>query len=135
MFRKYIFLGLMVLLGAVLVSLVLQSRETAPKPGGGKAAEVIRKSKPTLTRVIAPAELKITAEETGPRQKLTLRNTADRSYQNIGLRVLCRSRGSGAQEPMTIELKDKVAPGGKLELDRFAAQECSATVLYADLSN
>ena len=58
MFRKSIFLGMMVLLGAVLVSLVLSGRKEEQRQAAAPT-EIVKTAKATATRSMVPEDLDV----------------------------------------------------------------------------
>lgn len=56
--RKYLFLGLTLVLIVVLVFLVVRGNQMGKKRGN-KTVEIVQESKPTPTRVLTPRDLKI----------------------------------------------------------------------------
>jgi hypothetical protein len=99
MFRRTLFWGLTLMLGAVLVVLVLKSRKEERK--APKLVEIVKESVPTATRVILPQDLDIiengmeilgrshAAVGRGSvatvRQRVVIRNQGQVAYKNLRL--------------------------------------------------
>jgi hypothetical protein len=129
MFRRSIFLGLMILLGAVLTYMILGSRklekQTAPRP-----TEIVRASKPSATRVLSPADLEVglvrsTMAQSGapgsgpaappPRHVLTIRNRGQVAYGRFMIR-LSYADVDGREEIQSRILSELVPAGATVAL-------------------
>jgi hypothetical protein len=87
MFRRSLFIGLTLMLAAVLVSLVIKGRQAEKRAAAAAAAnrvvEVVKQYKPTPTRIIAPQDLEVTQ----PPQSPIVRNLGKVAYTNPELEI------------------------------------------------
>jgi hypothetical protein len=142
MVRKYLFLGLMVMLLATLVSLVVQGRkkEQEQREKSLKAPlEIVRTSPSSPTRVLAPADLAVV--EAGGGSTAGLQNLGGNKYRSPMLRLGYldrkgkslgnRDRGFDLDLPagQTIALPDLDPPDAPAGWARR-----SIRVLYAELA-
>ncbi len=155
MIRKSIFLGLTIVLGAVLASIVLKARrEEAAKPPPAPA-EFVRTAKTTATRVIAPRDLEISksnvelmASDGGQADsagrfalcRVEIHNLGRISYRDTVLKLTCRDRAGNILGGPAHSLPDVVEPGGILLLDDLklehlpeGAFRCSLRILHSDI--
>ena len=156
MFRKYIFLGLMIMLGTVLVMLVVQARrqETlraqTPLPG-----EIVKTARATATRVMAPGDLLVIESDgdaaggAGTRADDTpstvfgrwaIRNGGPIAYHNTMLKITCLGNGGKILEIRTRLLPETIPSGQTLSLADIAIEplpartiRCTASILYAEV--
>jgi hypothetical protein len=110
MFRRSLFLGLMVLLGAVLVSLVVQGRRQEKKEVATRVVEVVKQFKPTPTVVIAPLDLQIIGSDNIVR--FAIRNQGTMTYNNPEVEIVYLT-GDGRVLKSEIVKIDKVIPPGQ----------------------
>jgi len=157
MFRKNLFLGLTVMLGAVLVYLVLQSRQEE-KEIRERPTEIIKSSKLSRTRVISPADLKITdssmelAEpEAGAatggnpgltaRHRLMIRNGGSVRYHNPLLKISYLDGSEKILETRTHTAAGDISPGTTHSFTQFVLDDippntarCKLRILYSDIT-
>jgi hypothetical protein len=154
MFRRSIFLGLMVLLGSVLVYMVLSARRQE-KRISSPPAEIVRQSKPSATRVLAPEDLQVadsstkilppsggsgTAAEVAARHSVTVRNAGKRHYRGFMLRFDYSTASGRSIESRSREISQDVPPGGKVAIQELLMEglpdkvkHCIVRVAWADL--
>ena len=115
MFRRSLFIGLTVMLAAVLVSLVIKGRQQEKKAAAAAAAsrviEVVKQYKPTPTRIIAPQDLVV---ETS--QPPVIRNTGKISYANLELEITFSRRNTevGSEK---LRMEKTIQPGETVPID------------------
>jgi hypothetical protein len=111
MFRRSLFLGLTVMLAAVLVSLVIKGRQQEKKVAADAAAsrvtEVVKQYKPTPTRVIAPHDLVVVVETSQPP---VVRNIGKIPYTNPELEITF-SRGKKETSTEKLRIEKTIQPG------------------------
>jgi hypothetical protein len=156
MFRRSIFLGLMILLGSVLVYMILSARKQE-KRVASSPTEIVRQSMPSATRVLAPPDLQVTEStmeilapaagsrptaEVSARHSVTLKNRGSGHYKAFMLRfnyltasgnsVDIRSRQFSLDLPAegTVRLQDLLTEGLAGRVKR-----CSVSVAWADLAD
>jgi hypothetical protein len=158
MFRKSLFLGLTMLLAAVLVYLVIQgrrhekTRQTTPHP-----VEFVRESTPSFTRVISPDDLIVTEskmdlapsevrpEDHGQRRltarhRVILRNSSRTPYHGFGLKFSYYGKGNRLLESRLVSSNEVMQAGqarsiGEVKMENLPVQtlKCEAKIAYADL--
>jgi hypothetical protein len=115
MFRRSLFIGLTVMLAAVLVSLVIKGRQQEKRAAATAAAsrvtEVVKQYKPTPTRVIAPQELVV--ETSSPP---VVRNTGKIPYTNPELEITF-SRGNTEVSTERRKIEKTIQPGEAIPID------------------
>lgn len=156
MFRRSIFLGLMVLLGSVLVYMVLSARK-AEKRAVSPPAEIVRQSKPSATRVLAPADLRVVdssmeilppssgsgaVPEIAVRQYVTVRNEGKSHYSGFMLQFDYSTASGRPAETRTHRVSQDLPPGEAATLRDLLMEglpgrvkHCSISVAWADLAN
>ncbi len=154
MFRRSIFLGLLVLLGAVLVYMVLSARREE-KRTSSPPAEIVRQSKPSATRVLAPADLRVTdlsieilpasngsTPEVAARHSVTVRNEGTRHYSGFMLRFDYSTASGRGVETRSHHVSQDLQPGGVVRLQDLLMEglpgkvkHCSVSVAWADLAD
>ena len=158
MFRKSLFLGLTMMLVAVLVYLVIQGRRQEKRQEKTvRPVEIVQESAPSLTRVIGPDDLEILESKTeigasgaeagqppsvtvSATHRFTIRNNAHVAYHGLGLRLSYLGRGEKTLETRTVPVSDLLQPGQARVLDEIKEADlpagtlkCRATIAYADL--
>ncbi len=156
MFRKWIFLGLMVVLGAVLVWLIVQSRQ--PEPPASPVYELVKQSKPTALRVFSPKDLEIVDQETelvreasgvesdslktSAHHRMKIRNRGRVSYGAVEIEFTYlgadkRILGSESQHVAVL-----VPAGETIQIDGITTQpvpssatKCTARILFGELAD
>jgi hypothetical protein len=115
MFRKSLFIGLTVMLAAVLVSLAIKGRQQEKKNAAAAAAsrviEVVKQYKPTAMRVIAPQDLVVE-----PSQPPVVRNTGKVPYANPEVEFTF-SKGNTEVSTEKRKIDRTIQPGETLPLD------------------
>ena len=115
MFRKSIFLGLMVLLGAALISLVVQGRRQEQKQAATRVFEVIKRFKPTPTRVIAPQDLEIVRSDSAAR--FAIRNHGTTTYSNPEVEFVYLGKDGRVLQNQTVKIDKVIPPGQEVSLE------------------
>jgi len=110
MVRKSIFLGLTLMLGAVLISLIVKARKEDRL--SKRVVEFVKESAPTATRVISPADLRIADSN------MKLFDSDDKASRGgraatASHSVVVQNTGSVAYAGVRIEFS-YLGPGGKL---------------------
>jgi hypothetical protein len=156
MFRKSIFLGMMVLLGAVLVSLVLSGRKEEQRQAAAPT-EIVKTAKATATRSMVPEDLDVgesrveltaadrnqkhTAEPQA-RCRLVIRNHGRIAYHDLVLKLQCLGSSGKHLGQLTQLVPETIQPGQVLTIpevliDKLPAgtAKCTLSVLYANLGS
>jgi hypothetical protein len=111
MFRRSLFIGLTVMLAAVLVALVIKGRQAEKRAAAAAAAsrvvEVVKQYKPTPTRVIAPQDLQVVAQ---PSQPMAIRNNGKSAYNNAEVEIVFVKGGTEVSTERR-KLEKTIAPG------------------------
>jgi hypothetical protein len=153
MFRKSIFLGLMLMLGTMLVWLILKARKEAQAPGA--PVEIVRTAKSSPTRVIIPqdldaAESRVEIPPAGRGQTkiaersshahVVIRNHGTVAYHDFMLKLTCLGSNGKVIDTQTRLVPGTIQPGETLTADDIAIDNlpegtvrCRISVLYADL--
>jgi len=154
MFRKSVFLGMMVLLGAVLVSLVISGRKEEQRKAT-VPTEIVKTAKATATRSMAPEDLDVgeskvqltaaSRNQSGaaePRAlcQLVIRNRGRIAYHDLALKLQCLGSSGKQLGQLTQLVPETVQPGQVLTIsdvmiDKLPAgtARCTLSVLYANL--
>jgi hypothetical protein len=154
-FRKSIFLGLMLMLGTVLVWLILRARKEAQVPG--TPVEIVRTAKSSPTRVIGPhdldaAESRVEILPAGRGQMKTagrsshvhvvIRNHGTVAYHDFMLKLTCLGSNGKVIDTQTRLVPGTIQPGQTLTVDDIAIDNlpegtarCRISVLYSDLGS
>jgi hypothetical protein len=130
--------------------MIVKSPETTPPPAP-PSVEDIRKSKPTLTRVLRPKDLQIvdatmelsqssSNQTVDARHFFVIRNDGELAYRNITLAFAYLTREGKALETRTYSISDPLLPGKTVTVKELAMKAvskgtstCTPTVLYADI--
>ena len=112
MFRKSLFLGLMALLGAVLVSLIVQGRRQEKKQAATRVVEIVKQFKPTPTIIIAPQDLEIVIVSPDNPARFAIRNQGAVTYSNPEVEFAYLGRDGRVLQNQTVKI-DKVIPPGQ----------------------
>ncbi len=156
MVRRSIFLGLMVLLGSVLVYMILSARRQE-KRVGSPPAEIVRQSKPTATRVLAPEDLQITdssmqilqpaggsgrVTEVAARHSVTVRNEGKRRYRGFMLRFDYSTAAGRVVESRSRQVSQDLPPGETVTPQEILMEglpgkvrHCAVSIAWADLAH
>ncbi len=155
MLRRTIFLMLIAMLVVAIVWTVVtstRSRTTPLQPPG----EIVKQSKPTLTRLLRPADLKIEesdleltlgeAEQAkGPKtvsakHRLRIQNNGKVVYRNVMLSFSYMNSSGKSLHTRNRLIPDPVMPGDTttisglvMESVPIRATKCALTILYADM--
>jgi len=121
MFRKSIFLGLMVLLGAVMVALVVQGRRQEQKQAAAKVYEVVKQFKPTATRVIAPQDLEIVPSDGAAR--FTIRNHGTVTYSNPEVEFVYLGQNGRVLQSQTVKIDKVISPGQEVTIENMGSDK------------
>jgi hypothetical protein len=155
MFRRSLFIGLTLMLAVVLVYLVVMGRRQE-KRQTLRPIEIIRESKPTLTRLLAPEDLEIVesrmewvgagigAPPGGPspitaRHIIVIRNHGRLAYRNILVKLSYFGRREKLLETRAKLLEEPLQPGksriSEITMDNLPTGivSCPAKIQYADL--
>lgn len=160
MFRKSLFLGLTLMLAAVLAYLVIEGRrQEKRRQEVPKTVEIVRDSPPSLTRVIAPDDLEIVesrmeiseaAEGKGsaPAGSLTaihtfsIRHKGSTRYHSLALKIAYLNSDGSQIITRVVPVSEAPAPGEtrsiagvKSEGIPVGAVKCEARIAYADLES
>jgi hypothetical protein len=154
MVRKSVFLGMMLLLGAVLVSLVIRGRKEEMKTASGPL-EVVKTAKGTPTRALIPKDLDAGdstvelatrrhdapgAAEQSARCQLVIHNRGQIAYHNIVVSLQCVGSKGKSLKPRTQMVAETIQPGQALTIHDLSmdgipsdATRCTLSVLYANV--
>ena len=154
MFRKSIFLGMMVLLGAVLVSLVLSGRKEEMRLAKAPS-EIVKIAKATPTRSLAPADLDVAdskVELAAPDRKqknaagqvarcqIVIRNHGQIAYHDAMLKLRCLGSNGKDIDSRTQFVPETIQPGQTLTIRDVTIEKipprtarCTLSVLYASI--
>jgi hypothetical protein len=158
MFRRSLFLGLTLMLAAVLVYLVIQGkRQEKVKQSTPHPVEIVRESTPSLTRVLSPEGLAIVeskmelvagnpqadpAEPAGitATHRFLLRNSGRAAYHSVGLKLTYFGRGNKVLETRIVPAVEPMQPGQERSISELKVEHvpsgsvrCEAKIAYADL--
>ncbi len=152
MMRKYLFWGLTLVLVVALVNLIIRSRRLEQQQSS-QVVEVVRQSKPTATRVLAPQDLVIVQSKTTlerkaggkaqiARHEIEIHNNGSVPYGGIQLSIDYLDRGGKVLASRTNPIASTVLPGATVKLgdittDDLPASTASAKVaiVYADIEH
>ena len=154
MLRKSIFLGMTILLGAVLVSLVLSGRKEEKRLASAPS-EIVRTAKATPTRSMAPGDLDVGESKVelvapdrnhknaaGPvaRCQLVIRNHGQIAYHDVMLRLQCLGSSGKDLDYRTQLVPETIQPGQILTIRDVTIEKippgtarCLLSVFYANL--
>jgi len=152
--RKWLFLGLTLVLVGVLVSLIIQGHRIE-KQKAGQPVEIIQESIPTATRVLAPKDLQLLQSnmrfEERPdkssqfkiaRHEIEVRNSGTVAYGKIELSFDYIDRRGKVLASRTHSVSRAVLPDSTLKLSDISiddvpisAEDFRVAVLYADIGN
>jgi hypothetical protein len=158
MLRKNLFLGLTIMLGAVLVYLLMQSREEEKEKREARSTEIIKTSKPSRTRVIYPRDLEIadssmelvepaagsTTDDSAGLQathRIVIRNGGAVWYHDPLLKLSYLDRDGIVLETRTHAATGDVSPGTTHSFGDFHLEDippktasCKLRILYSDIT-
>jgi hypothetical protein len=156
MIRRSLFLGLTGMLVVVLGYLVVQGRKQEKRQQQNpRPVELVRESKPTLTRLIAPTDLQIMdakmemsnadagASKDGglsAKHRIIVRNNGQTAYRNIRFRLTYFSRGDKVLGSQTRETKETLQAGQSRSMEVILVEsiptgtaKSAVSILSADL--
>ena len=154
MFRKWLFLGLMIMLGGVLLMLIFQARREQARVAAAPA-EIVKTARSTATRMMAPDDIDVTQSlaviaqpEAGSakagtriaRCRLVIRNRGQESYHDMMLQLLCLGSSGKALGTLKQPVPETLQPGQVLTIEDVSVtgippgtRECRFSILYASL--
>jgi len=152
MLRKYLFLGLTLVLVVALVNLIIRGRRLE-KQQASRRVEVVEQSKPTATRVLAPQDLEITQskmwfeEAAGgrnqsqtARHEIEIRNNGHVAYSRIQLSFEYLDRRGNVSSTKTHPITRTILPGAELKVSDIrieglpgSAASSRVAIVYADI--
>jgi hypothetical protein len=159
MFRRSLFLGLTVMLAAVLGYLMWQGRNEEKKVVSPRPKEIIREWKPTAIRAIAPLDIRVVtcrvrlgptessvshrrAARTDATHDLEIRNAGASEYQNVVLRISYLGKGNRILESRNQLISQPLPPASNISVEGIQIRDvpgrttgCVAHVLYADIGS
>jgi len=145
MIRRIAFFLLTLILAGVVIYLIVGSRREAEAPQPAQVVEVTQEAKPSLTRILKPADLKVSSSgqpaSTGPQGCTALfQNTGSVPYCNLLLRVSYHDRQGKPLQTQDFMIQGAILPGGALESGGILAENapagtaaCEIAVLSADI--
>lgn len=155
MFRKYLFIGLMIMLGTIVVWMILQAREQE-KLAAAAAAGLVKTVQTTPTRVFSPDDLELIASAmeappagaagaTGPAvsavHRVTVRNAGSTTYTRLMLEfAYFGSDGRELETKRHLSGRIRLAPGQELALGPIgvdgvprAAAGCKPRIVWSEM--
>ena len=153
MMRKWLFLGLTLVLVAVLVSLIVQGHRLE-KEKANQPVEIIQESTPTATRVLAPNDIQFlqsgmkleekadnSSEFSIARHEVEFRNSGTVSYEKIQLSFNYMDRDGKVLANKTYSVAETIRPQSTLKLLDIAIDDVPkptadfrAAVIFADIA-
>lgn len=142
MIRRSLFLGLTGMLVVVLVYLVVQGRkEERVQQQNPRTVEIVRDSKPTLTRIIAPPDLQILESRMeifhagsgspgegglAAKHQIVIRNDGKNTYRNLRLRLTYLGLSQKVLDARTKEVGEVLQPVQRRSLDEITIENAPA---------
>jgi hypothetical protein len=117
MFRRSLFLGLTVLLAAVLITLVIKGRrQEINQAKASRIVEVVKEFKPSATRVMAPPDLGVIWRVEGQGgasqpESCVIRNHGTTAYANPDLQVALIASDGRVLAQQTMRIDAAIQPG------------------------
>jgi hypothetical protein len=152
MFRRYLFLGLTLMLGTVLVYLVIESRRSEQTAAKMRNTELVLQSPASATRAVAPDDLTVdgcrirltpaadTRGKSNGAVDIDIRNSGPAAYHNFMVRIALFGSSNQLIETRQRLLRESLAPGATLSaalipLEKVpnATTGCKAEVIYAEV--
>ena len=148
--RRLIFLPLIAVLALALGWMIVRAPEKTPSTAP-PSVEDVRKSKPTLTRVLRPKDLQIVDATMELSQSssdgtvdashfVVVRNDGEPAYRNITLAFAYLTKEGKALETRTHLISDPLLPGKTVSVQQVVMKAlprgtstCTPTVLHADI--
>ena len=148
--RRLIFLPLTAVLALALGWMIVRAPEKTPSTAP-PSVEDVRKSKPTLTRVLRPKDLQIVDATMELSQSssdgnvdashfVAVRNDGEPAYRNITLAFAYLTKEGKALETRTHLISDPLLPGKTVSVQQVVMKAvprgtstCTPTVLHADI--
>lgn len=137
--RKYLFLGLTLVLVVALANLIYHGRQEAKKEAA-KSAEVIRQSKPTPTRILGPEGIAVVnpvmeRDASGAAvHSMAVRNDSSYAYGQIRLQFVYRDRNGKVLERKTQTVAPGPGPGASLSLSGIRVEGVPPAAVQSDVS-
>jgi hypothetical protein len=154
MFRKSIFLGLTVMLSAVLIVLAIKARREETR-AASVPAESLKTAHSTATRVIAPNDLAVAeskggiltvagkespVKKPGARYQVTIRNSGRVAYHDTMLKFTCLRNDGKTLDTRSHLLPETIQPGQSLGLSDITLERlprgtarCSISIVCASI--
>ena len=142
MIRRWVFAGLTSVLVVALAYLFIQSRKKEETDRTTRMSEMIKTSKPTLTRVFHPGDLEIveskmtlvsgatTGQKTASaKHALSIRNNGKMAYQSVIFEITYRDQGGRELDRRGYRLSDPLTPGNRnaeFQIDEVPARTRTA---------
>ncbi len=128
----------MLMLGAVLVSLIIQGRRQEKKQAATRVVEVIKQYKPTPTRILAPQDLEVirTAAEvafnpgTGRPAPFfaVIRNKGTVAYSNANVELNALGKDGHILAAAVFTLEKVIPPGAEVHIEDAAAEAAQKAI-------
>ncbi len=154
MIRKWLFLGITLMLVVVLIYLIIQGRRLE-KMQANQVVEIVQESKSTLTRAFNPLDLEIARSEMlleesvargtktrTVRHEIEIRNNGKVSYSGFQLSFDYLNRGGKMLATGTRFIEQTISPGAALKLAEIKADglpisivNCRVAIAYADIGH
>jgi hypothetical protein len=142
MMRKYLFLGLTLVLIVALTNLIIRGCRLQKKQAQ-QLVETVEEAKPTATRVLEPQDLKIVLSkmvletkknEEGKqahtaRHEIEIYNSGNVSYKEIQLRLDYRDRSGKTIETRSHTVIQTVSPGVTLKLPNISIDKAPSSAM------
>lgn len=124
MIRKYVFLGLMVVLVGALVSLVVSGRRQEEAGTKTIPHEIIRSSPATAVHMLAPSELRVT--DVGPGAVMQITNSGGTLFHHLLLKVTYFDRRGHELETRDVSVDQPIRPGETVTVEGPSATDAPA---------
>ena len=147
MIRKSLLWGLTLVLVVAIIQLILRGRRLE-KQQAAQAVEIIRQSKTTSTRILAPPDLNVVGatmqldSDHAARHSIGIRNGGRISYSQVHLRFVYLDAKGKELAAKTYSVIRAVLPGATTNLNDIvikgipaAATKFQVSILYGDLGS
>jgi len=145
MLRKSLFLGLTLMLGAILVWLVINGRKEEVRQVA-VPSEIVKTARLSPTRIVAPADLEVSESptqgppKTGALGAVAIRNRGKVAYHNVLLQIACLANDGKILDTRTRLVVESVPPGQSITLADVALDNIpkgtirfGLSIVYCDL--
>jgi len=154
MFRKWIFLGLMIMLGSVLAMLLIKGRNQENQ-AAAVPVEKVQTARSTPTRVMVPNDLQVvessvqnTTVETGKstsaqqdaHYQVVVRNRGQVAYHNLVLKLTCLGSTGKVLGTRSRLVPQTIQPGQTLIIKDLSIENlppgtvrCDIRIVYSDI--